>query len=885
MSVSEYEFLNVVGEGGFGTVHRAKHRRTGEIVAIKSISKDKLKDEEALQMEVEFLKLLASTDMRLSDHPNTVRYYETFEDAKDIHLVMELCSGGSLAEYIENAHDSYGPGVSEDELARIAVQILKGIAYCHAHSVAHRDIKPQNLLFSCGEPAAGSAIPIACSGEGDAPLKLVDFGIAGVVRNDRPEKRLLTKCAGTVGYMAPEVFGSKPYDGRSADMFSIGAVIHHMMVGLPPSWKAVLTTFQGGFATRGSPKTAGSMKSRRCGPLLQRPSDILGSRAEASICKVITGIARWRGILVRGSRISCFEFVELGRKYSSFSSTELRHIFATANVSKSGQLLPKVSAAQYIGFDLMEIEQEIIGLCSRGEGNLRFEQFVACAATCRCIASANNINNTSVKGGLTAATKKSPAPSMSYMTGTTGLGTLSGLSMAGFSTPSPAKTNLLNTTTSLSPPAGYSPGPKDQDEEASLLKPVVYKPQIRCDAPAPYSVFACLWDARTKYKHALEALVAQTFVVVIFRSTEPGASMMFSRAILVAALVQAVAAAKEARMSVSANGGVTLFQKRSIGGKVNPALLQGQSKLSRSEAVRLRTYDGKHLHSDGKKVWVSTENAAKTEVLLRSVGSAGALNTLQSGDAVLLETREGNRLEILGGTVNVRPKNYRQDSQTFLVQRQGGDGDLEDGDPSFLVSGTGHVLAVEGGKVLARKPDMDTGEAFLLERAASHKPESQWLVVPNPQGHCDPTLQCHRKLNVSCRSADGADLSFDKCDHHSRPWSYEPCFRSPLGSCIDLAESDCVDIPGMWWNTEGKTCAQYGVEDCDNELVHRACRQTCGGGCQPAKTLTSVADSWINRYRVVLGAGQGAVECVVSCCSYDYHRPMVPAALPLLLLL
>lgn len=85
---------------------------------------------------------------------------------------------------------------------------------------------------------------------------------------------------------------------------------------------------------------------------------------------------------------------------------------------------------------------------------------------------------------LTAATKKSPAPSMSYMTGTTGLGTLSGLSMAGFSTPSPAKTNLLNTTTSLSPPAGYSPGPKDQDEEASLLKPVVYKPQIRPGAGA-----------------------------------------------------------------------------------------------------------------------------------------------------------------------------------------------------------------------------------------------------------------------------------------------------------------------------------------------------------------------------------------------------------------
>ena len=53
---------------------------------------------------------------------------------------------------------------------------------------------------------------------------------SGAVRNDRPEKRLLTKCAGTLGYMAPEVFAARPYDGRSADLFSIGAVLHHLIV-------------------------------------------------------------------------------------------------------------------------------------------------------------------------------------------------------------------------------------------------------------------------------------------------------------------------------------------------------------------------------------------------------------------------------------------------------------------------------------------------------------------------------------------------------------------------------------------------------------------------------------------------------------------------------
>ncbi|CAJ1338040.1 unnamed protein product [Effrenium voratum] len=128
-----YDFQEVVGEGGFGTVHRARHRRTGEFVAIKSIGKSKLEDEEMLQLEVEFLKL--------SDHPNTVRYYETLEDASDIHLVMEMCSGGSLSEYIQTAHDSYGPGVSEDELCRITVQMLQGVAYCHAHAALWQEAK------------------------------------------------------------------------------------------------------------------------------------------------------------------------------------------------------------------------------------------------------------------------------------------------------------------------------------------------------------------------------------------------------------------------------------------------------------------------------------------------------------------------------------------------------------------------------------------------------------------------------------------------------------------------------------------------------------------------------------------------------------------------
>lgn len=232
---SLYEVTGKLGEGGFGIVQSAKHRRTGEGVAIKSIHKDKVKEPEELQREVAFLRGV--------DHPNVIRYYETLQDDEYHYLIMELCTGGSLSEHIRSWHDEEGSGIREADLARIVVQMLRGLAYCHAHSIVHRDIKPANFIFGCGHAQGNSPIPIACSGTADAPLKLVDFGISGVVRADHPNKRLLTRRAGTDGYMAPEVFLGQPY-GPSADLFSLGAVMHKMITGQAPQWVADKTAYK-----------------------------------------------------------------------------------------------------------------------------------------------------------------------------------------------------------------------------------------------------------------------------------------------------------------------------------------------------------------------------------------------------------------------------------------------------------------------------------------------------------------------------------------------------------------------------------------------------------------------------------------------------------------
>lgn len=217
-----YKIVDKLGEGAFGSVHAARCSTTGEIVAIKKISKDEASVERASQMEVEFLKM--------ADHPNVIRYYETMEDEHHIYLVMEMCSGGPLSWHIRSAHDN-NLGFKEVDMARIMIQILRGLAYCHAHKIVHRDVKPQNFLFSCGEPEYDGLIPQ--SFDGDAALKVVDFGVSGVVRGDG--KRLLTRQVGTDGFMAPETLGNRPY-GPKADMFASGAVWHNMIVGRAPVW-------------------------------------------------------------------------------------------------------------------------------------------------------------------------------------------------------------------------------------------------------------------------------------------------------------------------------------------------------------------------------------------------------------------------------------------------------------------------------------------------------------------------------------------------------------------------------------------------------------------------------------------------------------------------
>lgn len=191
-----------VGEGGYGTVRKARHKQTKVSKAIKSILKNS-SSPERIKEEMEI--------MRLVDHPHIVRVMETFADLHNIYLVMELCEGGELFDRVVEAS-----GLTEQQASICVRQMLLAVNYLHHNQIMHRDLKPQNWLLATEEDV------------GIAPLKLIDFGLS---RRYAAGEVMHTK-VGTPSYVAPEVIGGN-YN-EVADIWSLGVVAYAVLSGELP---------------------------------------------------------------------------------------------------------------------------------------------------------------------------------------------------------------------------------------------------------------------------------------------------------------------------------------------------------------------------------------------------------------------------------------------------------------------------------------------------------------------------------------------------------------------------------------------------------------------------------------------------------------------------
>ncbi|KAJ8540325.1 hypothetical protein K7X08_030244 [Anisodus acutangulus] len=200
----DFQIYEQIGHGKFGTIYRCFSKQTSQFFACKTIQKNLLidsTDRECLDKEPKTLQLLTG-------NTNILQIYKVYEDDNYVHIVTELCSGGDLYERVSN-----GP-LSEKYAALILTRLVTAIAYCHNLGVAHRDIKPDNILFDSQDN-----------------LKLADFGSAEWFMGC--EGKMMNGVVGTPYYVAPEVLLGKEYNER-VDIWSAGVILYIMLSGVPP---------------------------------------------------------------------------------------------------------------------------------------------------------------------------------------------------------------------------------------------------------------------------------------------------------------------------------------------------------------------------------------------------------------------------------------------------------------------------------------------------------------------------------------------------------------------------------------------------------------------------------------------------------------------------
>ncbi|KZT20097.1 hypothetical protein NEOLEDRAFT_1151562 [Neolentinus lepideus HHB14362 ss-1] len=199
---TQFQLGNCIGRGQFGTVYRALNLNTGQMVAVKRIRLEGLKEDEISQLmrEVDLLKSLS--------HPGIVKYEGMARDDDTLSIVLEYAENGSLGQTIK----AFGK-LNERLVASYVVKILEGLDYLHQNDVVHCDLKAANILTTK-----------------NGNVKLSDFGVS---LNLRAMEREMKDVAGTPNWMAPEVIELKGASTKS-DIWSLACTVIELLTGRPP---------------------------------------------------------------------------------------------------------------------------------------------------------------------------------------------------------------------------------------------------------------------------------------------------------------------------------------------------------------------------------------------------------------------------------------------------------------------------------------------------------------------------------------------------------------------------------------------------------------------------------------------------------------------------
>lgn len=207
--IGKYKIRSKLGAGGMGAVYLGFDTLIEREVAIKVLSQDVGASEIALQRFLQEAKSIG----RLN-HPNVVSIYDIDKWNDQYFLVMELLSGGSLADLVEER----GP-LPWQEACRMIADAALGLEAAHAAEMVHRDIKPENLMRTR-----------------EGIVKVVDFGLSKLVDASTDTRKAMTRqgqILGTPQYMSPEQFEATELDART-DVYSLGASLFRLMTGRFP---------------------------------------------------------------------------------------------------------------------------------------------------------------------------------------------------------------------------------------------------------------------------------------------------------------------------------------------------------------------------------------------------------------------------------------------------------------------------------------------------------------------------------------------------------------------------------------------------------------------------------------------------------------------------
>lgn len=325
-----------LGAGGFGKVQTVVHKQSGTKYALKVVELSRVKDAKSLDF---FFKEVDM--MRQLDHPNICRLHAVYSTVEHLFMVMDLCKGGDL---LTTYHFK-----SEQEAANIMMKVTNAVRYMHDRSIAHRDLKLDNILMD--------------STKEGADVKLVDFGLSAHFTDFQLEHDVV----GTWVYMAPEVISGNHFP-RTCDMWGIGVIAYLLLCGYPPF---------------------GGSSTAELKDMIQHGTYQFHHEAWSSISNKAKNFIK--RLLVRNpqERMSALEAQHhpwlnqksLGTGEQKLSKAALSNLVTFRQTSNLKRLALELVARSLNSEQIRRLEQDFLKMDKDGSGTISFEEFESVLAS------------------------------------------------------------------------------------------------------------------------------------------------------------------------------------------------------------------------------------------------------------------------------------------------------------------------------------------------------------------------------------------------------------------------------------------------------------------------------------------------------------------------